>query len=442
MQIKEILNKGRSAGRSNMGVKLVLGAVAGAVLFFGGFTYNEAGYQTHIRTIYGHESVATEVGYAWKGFGRATPWKQAQTIQFTAGKAKAVDDAMNVEGFRVTFLGNVDAAVEASTRFRMPRGEQFLKIAQEYRTPENFFAVAIVPAVRETLQTTASMMSADEYFAGGRSEFSTTFDDQLQNGQYHVRRHEKQITGARTANDDEAAVSGREGTEVRRSQFEIVKLKDPASGNFLRKAQPFRDLGVGVVEARITDMEPNDKFKVRMQKVQDSQAQLALARQERMREEEQKILVIAKGEREVEEKRQLSLKDQIDRTTQAETDKQLALIEANKFKEQAVVQKDTAATQLQTAELEAKRTKLLADAEAHAKKVVIEANGALEQKLEAWVKAQQVWADAAKVAPVPQIVMGGSGHDGTGRNTEVQSLMQMLMVNQAKSLSLDLNVKK
>lgn len=437
MELKGIVK----AGKSSLGMKIIGGVSAAAILFFGGFTYNEAGYQTHIRTIYGAESVATEVGYAWRGFGRATPWKQAQTIQFTTGKATTVDDAVNVEDFRVVFLGNVDATVEASTRFRMPRGEQFLKIAQEYRTPENFYAVAIVPAVRETLQTTASMMSADEYFAGGRSEFSTTFDDQLQNGQYHVRRHESQQVAARTANDDEAAVSGREGTEIRRSQFEIVKLKD-STGAFLRKLQPFRDLGVAVVEARITDMVPNDAFRGRMKKVQDSQAQLALARQDRMREEEQKLLVIAKGEREVEEKRQLSLKDQIDRTTTAETNKQLALIDANKLKEQALIEKDTAATQVQTAELEAKRTKVLADAEAYSKRVVIEANGALEQKLAAWGKAQEVWAEAAKVAPVPQIQLGGGAGDGTGRSTEVQSLMQMLMVNQAKSLSLDMNVKR
>lgn len=411
-----------------------------AVLFFGGFTYNEAGYQTHIRTIYGHESVATEVGYAWKGFGRATAWKQAQTIQFTAKAERTVDDAMNVEGFKVVFLGNVDAVVEASTRFRMPTGEQFLKIAREYRTPDNFFAVGIIPAVRETLQTTASMMTADEYFAGGRSEFSTTFDDQLQNGQYHVRRIETQNVSARTANDDETAVNPRDGQEVRRSSFEIVKLKDQ-SGNYMRKVQPFRDLGTTVVEARITDMSPNERFRERMTKVQESQAQLALARQERLREEEQKLLVITKGEREVEEKRQTSLREQIERTTLAETDKRLALIESEKLKEQAVIQKETASTQVQTAELEAKRTKLLADAEAHAKKVVIEANGALEQKLEAWVKAQEAWANAIKVAPVPHISMGGAG-EGNGRTTEVQSLMQMMMINQAKSLSLDMNVKK
>lgn len=419
-----------------IGVLVAIGAV---VFFNGAFTYNEAGYQTHIRTIFGEEKVVTDVGYTTKWFGRSQPWKQAQTIQFTQAKGDDVDDSLNVEGFRVTFLGNVDGGIEASTRFRLPQGEQFLKIAREYRTPENFFSTAVVPAVKETLQTTASMMSADEYFAGGRSEFSTTFEDQLRNGQYHVRRIENQITGDRTKNDDEGAVSGKDGTEVKRSQFEIIKLKS-ADGNFLRKGQTFRGFGVDVVEARITDVSPNPAFRGRMVKVQESQAQLALARQDRLREEEQKLLVIAKGEREVEEKRQLTLKDQIERTTSAETDKALALITASKMKEEALIQKDTAATQLETSVLEAKRTKNLADAEAHAKKVVIEANGALEQKLDALVKINAVWAQAAKDAKVPEIVMGG---DSSGsRHNEFSQMMSIMGVNAAKQLSADTSVKK
>lgn len=415
-------------------------ALAGIVLFTGGFTYNEAGHQTHIRTVFGQESVVSEVGWAWKGFGRSTQWKQAQTIQFsTSGKESTVDDAIAVDGFRVTFLGNVDGAVEASTRFRIPQGEQFLRIAKEYRTPENFYQTAVIPAVKETLQTTASMMTADDYFAGARSEFSTTFEDQLVNGQYHVRRTETQSVAVRTQNDDETAVSGRKDGEVRRSQFEVHKLKGQ-DGNYLRKGQNFRGFGVEVVEARITNILPNEKFQKRMDAVQQSQAELAIARQNRFKEDENKQLVIARGEREVEEKRQATLKDQVERTTQAETSKQLALIEAEKLKEQALIEKQTAATQLETARLEAQRTKTLADAEAHAKKVVIEANGALEQKLSAIVQMNKDMADAIAQAPVPTTVIGGSG-DGS-RVDDVGNLMKMLTVNQAKALSLDMTVKK
>lgn len=416
-------------------------ALLATVAFFNIFTYNEAGYQTHIRTIFGEEKVVSDVGYTTKWLGRAQAWKQAQTIQFGIDGKGGVDDAVNVESFRVTFLGNVDGAVEASTRFRLPSGEQFIKIAREYRTPDNFYNTAVVPAIKETLQTTASMMSADEYYAGGRSEFSTTFEDQLLNGQFHVRRIENQSVAARTANDDEAAISGRDGTEVKRAQFEIVKLTGK-DGQYMRKAQTFRGLGVDVVEARITNVDPNPAFRGRMVKVQESQAQLALARQDRLKEEENKLLVIAKGEREVEEKRQLTLKDQIERTTQAETDKQLALITATKMKEQALIEKETAATQLDTSKLEAARTKTLADAEAHAKKVVIEANGALEQKLEALVKINAVWAGAAKEANVPQIVMGGTEGGSGARQSEFSSMMQIMGVNAAKQLSTDMSVKK
>lgn len=56
--------------------KLGIGLAAGALVLVGTFNsvfvYNEAGYQTHIRTITGEEKVVTEVGYTTKWFGKAT----------------------------------------------------------------------------------------------------------------------------------------------------------------------------------------------------------------------------------------------------------------------------------------------------------------------------------------------------------------------------------
>lgn len=415
------------------------GVLAALLIGNSALTYNEAGHQTHIRTITGSESVVSETGWAWKGFGKATQWKMMQTVQFTVGEQRPVDGAENVVNFRATFQGNVDAAVEASTRFRMPQGEQFLKIAREYRTPENFYATAVIPAVKETLQTTASMMSADEYFAGGRSDFSVNFEDQLRNGMYHTRRVEQQVVTARTNNDSENTTSGREGSEVKRSTFAMVKLADK-DGNLLRKAQTFRGFGVEVVEARIASVEPNPKFRESMQLVQESQAKRIKATQDRMREEEEKQLAIARGERIVEEQRQATMKEQVQKTVEAETTKGLALIEAAKLKEQALVTKETAAIELETAKLKAQTTRTQADAEAHAKKVVLEANGALEQKLEALVAMNKAMADAIRVAPVPTTVIGGDG--GSGRADEVGNLLKMMTVNQAKALALDMSIKK
>ncbi len=48
-----------------------LGVLAlGFGLFNGVFFYNEAGFMTHVRTIFGDEKIVDDVGYATKWFGR------------------------------------------------------------------------------------------------------------------------------------------------------------------------------------------------------------------------------------------------------------------------------------------------------------------------------------------------------------------------------------
>jgi regulator of protease activity HflC (stomatin/prohibitin superfamily) len=425
---------------------LVLGALALLVVgtFNSVYVYNEAGYQTHIRTIGGEEKVVTEVGYATKWFGKATPWKQAQTLQFSIvdiGKqSNSVDDGLSVDNYKIVFLGNVDGLVEASTRVRMPQGEQFLKIAREYRTPENFLQTAVVPAMKETLQTTASLMTADDYFAGARSEFGASFDDQLRNGQYIVKRKEVQQVVPMERQEADKLVSGAgEDGEQKRTVF-ITEKETDNKGREIRKPQQFVALGAEVVEARITNILPNEQFRGRMVKVQTAQADLAVARADRLKEEEAKQLAIARGQREVEQKRQETLRTQVEQTTNAETTKKLAILQAEQQRESAVIARLTSAELLAKARIDAEATKTTADADAYAKKAVIVADGALSQKLATLEKINEVWAQAAANAPVPGIVMGGTA-DGTNRQSEIGRFMDLLSAKSARDLSVDLNTK-
>jgi len=420
-------------------VVIVIALLAGG--FNSMFVYNEAGYQTHIRTIGGTESVATDIGYHWKGFGRATAWKQAQTIQFVAGNKIEGDDISGaVQDYRIVFLGNVDGVVEASTRFRLPQGDQFLKIAQEYRTPENFQATALTPAIKETLQATASLMSADDYFAGARSEFGNEFENQLRQGIYVTKRKEVERKVVRSRNEGSSLLTGAgEDEGSNRVEFVTEKVVDK-DGKPVRKVQQFVTMGVDVVEARITNVDPNPQYKQRMQKVQQALAELAIARQDRLKEEEQKLLVTARGEKEVEQKRQETLRDQIEQTTKAQTDKKLAIISAEREKESAEIARLTSIELLEKAKIDAQATKTLADAEAYAKEAVIKADGALDKKLAAYVEVQKAFAEAFSKAPVPSVNMAGNG--GTGRGSEAQDFLSLLTVKAAKDLQLDMSVKR
>jgi regulator of protease activity HflC (stomatin/prohibitin superfamily) len=431
-------------------------ALFGVVLFSQMFFYAEPGYVYHVRTITGAEHVYSEAGYKLSLFGRVTEWKKALTVQAVLVKDEnsvnihADSDGATIEAFKVTFLGNVDANVEAMARFRIPTTDQtFLQLGREYRTPENFISTALIPALKDTLQSTAALMTADDFYAGGRSQFSNDFEVQLRNGTFIVRRVEHRVTSeqgppAATAIAQQGTEQGAFGDTSRLLyRTEVVKGSD---GVPVSKSQKYKDYGVELIEARITNVIPNDNFKARMAKVQESQAALAIARQDRQKEEEAKLLAIAKGEREVEEQRQATLKDQVIQTTTAETAKQKALVAASQRKEQAELDKQTAQLLLEKAQLDGQATKTIADADSYARNKLIEADNGLQQKLDAWTQINQAWAEAAKTAPVPNVVMGGSQNGGanqtTSRQDEFQQFMGVLAAKAARDLDADVSVRK
>ncbi|MDH0745783.1 SPFH domain-containing protein [Pseudomonas sp. GD03842] len=428
----------------------VAALIAIPLLFTSVFFYNEAGYMTHVRTIFGDEKIVDDVGYSTKWFGRATPWKKAVSVQsvlvIDKDDRNPENDALGatIEAFPIVFLGNVDAKVESSARFRLPSGAAFLTIAQEYRNPDNFIRTALLPAIKETLQATASLMTADDYYAGARSEFAAEFENQLNEGLYLIKRRE--VRGPRGDLPKQTAIlqagtdQGNYGSNTA-SQYVTEKVVD--SKNIpIRKQQQFRKFGVEVVEARITNTDPNPQYKQRMVKVQQALAELAVARQNRLKEEEEKRLVTARGEKEVEAKRQETLRDQIERTTQAETEKQLAVINAERERSRAEIEKQTAELLRDKATTMAQATTITADAEAHAREATIKADGALQSKLDALVEINKAWAHAAAQAPVPSVTMGAGQGNATGRQDELNQFMSVLATKAARDLAIDLKVVK
>ena len=129
--------------------------------------------------------------------------------------------------------------------------------------------------------------------------------------------------------------------------------------------------------------------------------------------------------------------EQIQRTTDAETDKQLALTQARKRKEQAEIDRETAAIRLEQAKIDAQARQVAADAAAYEKKAILEADNALQQKLDAYVKAQQYWASAFSKRRVPTQVFGATGNGGAGTDGDVQAFMNIMTMKAAKDLSVD-----
>ena len=429
----------------------LLGAISTSYgVFAGAFFYAEPGFKYHVRTITGEEKMVSDTGYNTFWFGRINAWKNAMSVQSTHGglgdmAAEFEGSAMsaNMPPQTLVFLDQVDAKVTATARFQLPEDEEsFLQLARQFRTPENLLRTELVPAFQETLGASASLMAAEEYFSGGRTEFNTEFQNQMQNGIYLVRRKEviRQVSRQQTGTANVAL--GEEQQEFGDDQqvvFVVEKLVD-ANGQPRRKPQNFAQFGITVVSARVTDVDPNQRFKSRMEQKQDAAAARSVAREQRIQEEEQRLLAISKGEREVAERQAQAKVIQIERTTQAETEKQLAITEAQKRREQARIEKERAEILLETARIDAEARRVAADAEAYAKQQILEADNALAQKLEAEIRIQELWAAAYAQRQVPQYVFGGSigtGGPPMGADSETRLLQQLLTMEYAKRLDYD-----
>ncbi|MEM9140791.1 MAG: SPFH domain-containing protein, partial [Pseudomonadota bacterium] len=404
-------------------LKYVFGLFGGLSLvggiFLGAFFYAEPGFKYHVRTIFGEEKMVRDTGYNTHWWGRVNSWKNAMSVQSTRGgdgflSAESEGGYMsaNMPPQTLVFLDQVDAAVTATARFQLPEDEeQFLRLARQFRSPENLLRTELIPAFQETLGASASLMAAEEYFSGGRTEFNTEFQNQMQNGIYLVKRQEviRKVTRQQTGSAN--AALGEEQQEFGDDQqvvFVVEKLVD-ANGQPRRKTQNFSQFGISVVSARVTDVDPNQRFKSRMEQKQDAAAARSVAREQRIQEEEQRLLAISKGEREVAERQAQAKVIQIERTTQAETEKQLAITEAQKRRDQARIEKDRAEILLETARIDSEAQRVAADAEAYAKQQILQADNALAQKLEAEIKIQELWAAAYATRRVPQYVFGGGG---------------------------------
>lgn len=429
----------------------VVGTTIGLVS--NGLFYAEPGYIYHVRTVTGNEQVVSDPGYKFYPFGRYNAWKRAMTVQAAAGLRSTVtaekdgtETSAELPPLNIMFLDQVDANAEATARFSIPSDqESFLKLAHEYRSPENLLRTALIPAFKETLQATASLMSAEDYYSGGRTEFNSEFEGQMSSGIYVVRREEIQVAIGRPQKSTANAALGKNQEEYgddTKTTFIVKKLLDD-NGQTRRKEQKFVGFGVAVVDARVTDMRPNKKFVERMQLKQKASADRAIAREQRIQEEEQRLLAIAKGDREVAERQAAARVVQIQRTTEAETDKQLAITHAERQKAQATIEKETAQINLEKARIEAETQKTLADADAYKKEVILKADNALAQKLDAEVEIQKIWAEAFARRAVPTTVFGGgSGDTPTGGDQEVKNFMQLMTLEAAKRLNYDRSLAK
>ena len=390
-------------------------------------------YHVKQAAITGEMTAHMKPGMYGQWFGDIEIWPVSETFFFTADR-DTTDDKDDDLSIEVQFNDGSLAKISGTCRVVLPRNEsQVLALSTEhgYKTYLGIEQKLIMPYVRKVLRRTANLMSAKESYAERRADFESWAKNQISEGIYITQEEVKEVKDL---------VSG----EMIRKAFKVIRKDE--NGITMREPSPLNQLGVTLLNFEIKSFTYTKKVLEQIEQQRNAIMAVATAKANAQKAEQDALTTEAQGKANVMTAKYEKEQDKMRAVVEAEQQKEVAEVEAQKKVEVARKAKEEAEIKAQQ-ELEvAKFAKLAAEeyklkliaegqGEAEKKKLIMAADGALEKKLEAWLSAQKVWAEAHSIRPVPQVQMGESNGNST------QQFMDLINVKAAKELALDMKVK-
>lgn len=357
----------------------------------------------------------TQPGWICQCLGKVTTYRKSGQIRF--------DQQSDDSRIKIQFNDAGTGVITGSINYELPLDEKKLtEIHSFYPTPESLESRLIKPALNKSIYLTGPLMSSRESYAERRTQMIQYVEDQTQNGVY--------LTTTRTIEVPDDSLPDRTDADGRPIQppmkrvavVEIQTQDNPSGPPTPARAEPgqLARFSIRAFNFAIEDLdyeETVDKQIAQQQEitmaVQTSIAQAKQAQQDA-------ITARAKGEANI-------------ATTRAaeEVEKTKAVVQGEKMRDVARLGAEEAGF-YKTQQL------LRADADAEYKRRILAADGALQQKIDAYKEVQGMWATAFKDfkgAVVPGVVMGGGA--GAGTNS-AQAFMDLMMMRSALDLQLNL----
>lgn len=342
----------------------------------------------------------TDAGPHLQLFGKVTKYPRRGQFWFSSAtdQGKEADQSM-----RIRFNDAAHAKLSGSLSFELPIVDldAMMKLHRNYGSIEAIELQLIRTVTEKAVYMTGPLMSSQESYGSKRNQLLGFIDDQIIGGVYKtnvkVIRDKDPMTGAdRTVNITEISTDSKTGLALRQDESPVTTLK-------------IRIYNLSLNEVKY---DPTVEEQISKQQQAIQQVQLAIAQ---AKEAEQKAITTAKqGEASAAEAKwkQEALKAQA--VTQAQQELEVATLETKK-----------------ASQYKAKKI-LEAEADAEYKRKIIVADGALTQKLEAYVNVNQAYATAIANYGgnwVPTTIIGGASN---AQHNGAQALIDMLTVKTAK----------
>lgn len=414
---------------------LGIAAIAGLTLTYSSIVgHNDSGYRQFVQTYTGSTKVEFTAGPFTKWFGFSEPYKDVITFDATNPDGRC--EFERGDGFKVQYGDGGWGVICGQIQFPLTNDEATMKaMHKRYRSEEGIRTKLIDRNLRGIMTTTAELFTSTEAYSTKRSQIGQYINEQILNGSFNTTTEEREIT----VGFDEST-----GKDIMQKKLfsVIVPEGDKYSDNPLEEwgmntGVKFTVTGFDFEEKTITQIGLRRDANNRAETAQD-QAKAAYWETKRAEAEGEKQRVEAEYREKVKAETAIQ---------QAERDKQLAIIEAKKQEEQAVLltKAAIAATEQKKQEVlqaqqEAVKVKTLADAEAYALKEKQKA-GELKLKLDAMVamNADNARAQAERAVPQTVIYSGDTGNLGSG--DDVNRILDTQLIKNLEALQLNHKVK-
>ena len=328
-------------------------------------------------------------------------------------------------GVKVMFIDRAMANVYLSVRFELPNDEDsFIKLVETYKTPENLIKNTLLPTINEQLTNVSFMYSADEYVSGGASDYKLTIEDALKNGGFVVRREEfiDTLYTPEILTVDSLVSKPRAIQEIRKFTKNTKVLVNGIPKRTEHEINANKVITASVI---VSDVALEKSFTDKLKQQRDISAEKIIEIQKIETAAAAQQRIIAEGERDKAAERVTQEKAQVAKLISIETQ-----VKEEESKRQL------AEIAVQTAELESKAVKVMADAESYKNGKLVTAGLTPQQQMERDIKMIDV---ATKNLGGPNGITFPQFYQIGGDNKNSDPLSQIMQMMMGQQL---LNTKK
>lgn len=354
----------------------------------------------------GKMDMHTTPGWKWQGFGKVTEYKKRHQYDFVYDSS----DAKRDQSLPTRFNDGGKAKISGSVAWEMPTSpEELFQVHSKYGSDEAVAQQLIGTVVAKSVSMTGPLMSSTESYAARRNDLVSLILDQIQHGVYRTTVRQEKVK-------DEMS-----GVEKTVSIVNLMPSTAPGDHGFLRQEQsPLDEFALRTFNLTINDVIYDEQVTSQIKQQQDAIMTVQTAMANAKKAEQAAITAEKNGEAEAAKAKWEQEVIKAQKVTEAEQEREVARLMA------------------EAAEFGKKKAILEGEGEARKRELIMNADGALALKLEAWKFAQEKYADAImnyNGAWVPGIVMGGTS---TLAGNGALNLVDLLTAKTARELNLDL----